>query len=280
MNLPKVLFLDMDGTILRSDHSLTPRTIKAVKSISKAGCIVCLATGRSWESVKPIYDILKLSGPTICYNGAMVIDGPEGNCIFESKMNETAARFVIAEARTSGCEMIAYRHRELIFEKRGPEIEAYGVRTKLPGTIVDFDSLRTLEFTKAIVLSDQSKLMRLKLLLENHFSDELLSITFSNLRFLEVMAGRIDKGRGLVGVCKILDIARETTVSIGDDWNDLAMLEATGDAWIMGGAPLELMAKFPPSRVALSANQDGAARVMEAMLDKAARGREALKKNE
>jgi len=266
MNLPKALFLDMDGTILRSDHSLAPRTIRAVKSISSSGCIVCLATGRSWESVKPIYDILELSGPTICYNGAVVIGNPVGDCVFESTMNEAVASFVIAEVRTSGCEMIAYRHRELIFERRGPEIKAYNVRTKLPGKIVDFDSLHTLEFTKIIVLSNQNTLARLKLLLGNQFSNEVLSITFSNSRFLELMAGEIDKGKGLMEVCGILNIAREATAAIGDGWNDLAMLEATGDAWIMGGAPQALMAKFPPNRITLSADQDGAARVMETML--------------
>jgi len=266
MNLPKALFLDMDGTILRSDHSLATRTIRAIKSISRAGCRVCLATGRSWESVKPIYDRLGLRGPTICYNGAVVIGGPAGDCVSESTMDEGVARFVIAEVRASGCEMIAYRHRELIFERRGPEIKAYNYRTKLPGTIVDFDSLHTLEFTKVIVLSNQSMLMRLKFLLRSRFSDELLSVTFSDSRFLELMAGKIDKGRGLVEVCGILNVAKESTVAIGDGWNDLTMLEASGDAWIMGGAPQELMAKFPANRVALDANQDGAARVIEAML--------------
>jgi len=268
MIFPKALFLDMDGTILRSDHSLAPRTIRAIKSIGRAGCAVCLATGRSWESVKPFYDILELRGPTICYNGAVVVSGPNGDFAFESTMDETAAKFAIAMVRESDCEMIAYRHRELIFERRGPEIEAYNARTSLAGTVIDFDSLRTLEFTKIIVLSNQGALMRLKALLESRFSNEKLSVAFSNPRFLELMAGQIDKSRGLVEVCEILGIDKDSTVAIGDGWNDFAMLEASGDAWIMGGAPQELMARFPENRIALSANQDGAARVMEAMLRK------------
>jgi len=266
MNLPEAIFLDIDGTILGSDYILAPRTIRAIKSIDRTGCTVCLATGRSWESVKPIYDTLELHGPAICYNGAMIIGDSAGKCIFESIMDEKAARFVICETRSRGCEMIAYRHRELIFERKGPEIEAYNVRTRLPGTVVDFDSLHTLEFTKAIVLSSQSVLMKIKLLLESRFSEESLSIAFSNPRFLELMAGNIDKGRGLVEVCKFLGIARKSTVAIGDGWNDLTMLETAGDAWIMGGAPQELMGRFPANRIALDVNQDGAARVMEAML--------------
>jgi len=267
MILPKVLFLDMDGTILRSDYSITPRTIRAIKSIGRAGCTVCLATGRSWKSVKPVYDILELKGPTICYNGAEVIGGPSGDPVFESKMDESAARFVIDEVRTArGYEMIAYRHRELIFEVRGPEIEAYNVRTGLAGTIVDFDDLQDLDFTKIIILSDQNALTEFKLVLENRFSDEKLSAVFSNSRFLELMAGKIDKGRGLLEVCVILGIDKKSTAAIGDGWNDLAMLEATGDAWIMGGAPHELMAKFPPNRIALDVNRDGAARVIEDIL--------------
>jgi len=266
MILPKALFLDMDGTTLRSDHSLTPRTIRAIQSIGRVGCTVCLATGRSWESVKPFYDILELHGPTICYNGAMVLGGSAGNSVFESKMDEATARFVIDAVRASDCEMIAYRHRELIFEIRGPEIEAYSVRTKMAGKIVNFDSLHVLDFTKIIVLSNQSALKHLKLLLEDQFSDKELSVTFSNSRFLELMTGKIDKGRGLLEVCAILGIDKKSATAIGDGWNDLAMLKAAGDAWIMGGAPHELIAKFPANRIAPDADQNGAARVIEAIL--------------
>ena len=89
---PDALFLDIDGTILRTDHSLSERVIRAVGAIGEAGTLVCPATGRSWEALEPLYDRLSLDGPAVCYNGAFVAEGPGGDALFEVTMDEEAAR--------------------------------------------------------------------------------------------------------------------------------------------------------------------------------------------
>lgn len=263
---PDALFLDIDGTILKSDHSLSPRVARAISSLREKGTLVALATGRSWEALKPLYDQLGLDGPTVCYNGAMIVEGPEGIRAYESDLDEIAGRFAIETARSAGLEMVAFRHSQLIYERRGPEIDAYHVRTSLPGSIVDFDTLETLEFTKAIIISDPESLKPVKKQLESRFSSDTLSITYSDPRFLEMMGGGVDKGRGLREVCRIHGIDISKSVAMGDGWNDLALLEAAGDAWVMGSAPEDLKAMFPANRIASDSDHDGAALVIEAML--------------
>jgi len=267
---PDALFLDIDGTILKSDHSLSPRVAGAVSALVDDGVLVCLATGRSWEALKPLYDKMGLIGPTICYNGAMIVEGPEGNVVYEKDVDEDAGRAAIEEARSKKLEMVAYRHSELVYEWIGPEVEAYFNRVALAARQVDFDSLETLEFTKAIILSDPSRLEPIKDSLESRFAGDKLSATYSDPRFLELMGGGIDKGRGLLEVCRENNIDPSRTVAMGDGWNDLALLEAAGDAWVMGGAPDELKARFPRERMALHSDMDGAAVVMEAMLNREA----------
>lgn len=263
---PDALFLDIDGTILRSDHSLSTRVADAVSALREAGTLVCLATGRSWEALKPLYEKLGLNGPTVCYNGAMIVEGPEGIPIFESDMDEAAGRYAIDSARSANLEMVAFRHSNLIYEHRGTEIDAYHVRTSLPGSIVDFDALEALEFTKAIIISDPERLEPVKRQLESEYSPDVLSITYSDPRFLELMGGGVDKGRGLREVCRIHNIEVSKSVAMGDGWNDLALLEAAGDAWVMDGAPDDLKARFPADRIAPDSDQDGAAVIIEAML--------------
>lgn len=263
---PDALFLDIDGTILKSDHSLSPRVAEAISSLRAAGTLICLATGRSWEALKPLYDKLELNGPTVCYNGAMIVEGHDGVRVFESDMDESAGRFAIDTARSDNLEMVAFRHSELIYERRGSEIDAYHVRTSLPGRVVDFDTLETLEFTKAIIISDPERLKPVKMQLESQFAPDTLSITYSDPRFLELMGGGVDKGRGLREVCRIHNIDVAGSVAMGDGWNDLALLEAAGDAWVMNSAPEELKAKFPSDRIALDSDHDGAALVIEAMI--------------
>ena len=266
MTRPDALFLDIDGTILKSDHSLSPRVAGAVSALVEAGVLVCLATGRSWESLKPLYDKLGLVGPTICYNGAMIVEGPEGIVVYEKDVDEDAGRAAIEEARSRKMEMVAYRHSELVYEWIGPDVEAYFKRVGLTARQVDFDSLENLELTKVIIISEPARLAPIKDSLENRYSGDRLSATYSDPRFLELMGGCIDKGRGLLEVCRENNINPSKTAAMGDGWNDLALLEAAGNAWVMGGASEELKARFPRDRIALNSDLDGAAVVMEAML--------------
>ena len=264
---PEALFLDIDGTILKSDHSLSTRVAEAVTALRVTGTLVCLATGRSWEALKPLYDRLELQGPTICYNGAIIVEGPEGTNVFEKDLDEETARAAIIEARSLKLEIVAYRHSDLVYERMGQEIEAYKNRVKISGYAVDFDTLEKLEFTKAIIFSEPDRLEPVKESLEKRFAPERLSAMYSEPRFLELMGGGIDKGRGLKEVCRIHNIDPAATTAMGDGWNDLALLEAAGDAWVMGGASDNLKARFPSNRIALSSEEDGAAIVMEAMLE-------------
>ena len=263
---PEALFLDIDGTILKSDHSMSLRVADAIEALRAAGTLICLATGRSWEALKPLYDRMGLKGPAICYNGAMIVEGPEGNVVFEQDLGDEVSRAAITEAKARNMEMVGYWHSKLLYEKKGPEVEAYVSRVKIPGGSVDFSSLEKLEFTKTIIFSEHEMLEPLKADFEKRFSSDKLSATYSDLRFLEFMGGNIDKGRGLVEVCRIHGINPENSTAMGDWWNDLALLQAAGDAWVMGGASDEMKALFSSDRIALSVEEDGAALVMEAML--------------
>ncbi len=266
MHRPEALFLDIDGTILKADHSMSPSVAEAIQALRAAGTLVCLATGRSWESLKPLYDRMGLKGPTICYNGAMIVEGPEGNVVFEQDLGDEVSRAAITEARARNMEMVGYRHSKLLYEKNGPEVEAYISRVKIPSGSVDFNSLDKLDFTKMIIFSEHELLETLKAKFEKRFSSDKLSATYSDPRFLEFMGGNVDKGRGLVEVCRIHGINPGSSAAMGDGWNDLALLQAAGEAWVMGGASDKMKTLFPSDRIALSAEEDGAALVMEAML--------------
>lgn len=80
------------------------------------------------------------------------------------------------------------------------------------------------------------------------------------------MDGGVNKGRALRNICQIHGIPLNMSAAMGDGWNDLEMLEAAGTAWVIQSAPAELKARFPADRIALSAESDGAAIVMENML--------------
>ncbi len=74
----KLLALDLDGTLLERDSTLPEENRLAVAEALVAGIDVVLVTGRSWRATKPIYDALGLTGPAICYLGALVVADGSG----------------------------------------------------------------------------------------------------------------------------------------------------------------------------------------------------------
>ena len=74
---PRVVALDVDGTVLDHDGSLPAEVRAAVRAVADAGVPVVLATGRSWHSTLPVVEQLGLAtGPSVCSNGAVIVDFP------------------------------------------------------------------------------------------------------------------------------------------------------------------------------------------------------------
>lgn len=77
----RLLALDLDGTILDRNAQLPEANRLAVQAALAAGIEVILVTGRSWRATRPYYEALGLSGPAICYLGALVVAGPSGRVL-------------------------------------------------------------------------------------------------------------------------------------------------------------------------------------------------------
>lgn len=85
-----MLALDLDGTLLDRQSRLLDETRQAVLDAIAAGLQVVLVTGRSWRSTRPIYDQLGLTGPAICYLGALVVADGTGRILRHRPLAEAA----------------------------------------------------------------------------------------------------------------------------------------------------------------------------------------------
>ncbi|GIG88991.1 HAD family hydrolase [Plantactinospora endophytica] len=72
--LPRLVATDLDGTLLRADKTVSPRTVEAISRISAGGVDVALVTGRPIRWLRHVYDQLGTPLPTVCANGAVVYD--------------------------------------------------------------------------------------------------------------------------------------------------------------------------------------------------------------
>lgn len=254
----KACFFDIDGTLVRTDHTISRPVIDAVQRLEQEGVAPIIATGRSYEALLPVKETLGIHSPLICYNGAMIVDGSDGTVLKHHTLPEKEARAVIAIARKLDYHILAYRSGELIYEKERPEAEEYYNRIKLPGKIVNFDEIDELKLTKCLMIADHEKLLPVKKeIMEKH--SEKLNAFNSDPRFLEIVPAGIDKAGAVREVMNLLGGTVEESMAMGDGFNDLPMLEAVHWGVVMANALPALREKFPPERTAPHCDKDGVA---------------------
>ncbi len=67
-----LIAIDMDGTLLKSDKTISAYTIETIKDLQRQGHIIVIASGRPFRAIKKYYEMLDLNTPVICYNGAYI----------------------------------------------------------------------------------------------------------------------------------------------------------------------------------------------------------------
>jgi len=260
----KITAFDMDGTLLRSDNTLSERTVKAVRAVQKAGVTPILATGRSYESLKPYKERLGIDAPLICYNGAAVIDAATEQPVFSHILDEQDARAIIDIARKHHVHLQAFHDFALVYEKTRDESQFYERHTGLSGSVVNYDEMGELRFLKAMFVGEHEVL--------EEIADEVKAVcgervygVFSLPFFFEMMHPNAGKLNALRESAAYLGVKREEVMVFGDGHNDLDMLTWAGIGVAMENAAEEVLSAVPYR--ALSNDADGVARFLEEYFD-------------
>jgi len=239
---PRVVALDVDGTLVDDHQQLHPRTRAAVRAAGAAGVHIVLATGRMYRSVLPWARELDVRAPLICYQGAMVramptdaspvVDGvPQGEVLAEDAVDPACALRALDVARTGGWHIQAYRGDVLYCEQERPEAHLYARIAHVDFTLVDdLAPLMEAGSTKVVcVVTDEAAAQRCEDALRAALGDGA-RVVRSQPEFVEVTSPRAGKGRGLRVVCEQLRVRLDEVVAVGDAPNDVDMLEAAGFA--------------------------------------------------
>lgn len=240
---PRLVAVDLDGTLLNSDHRLSERTIATMRRLEGAGIPVVISTGRSYEGMMRFKNEIGLKNPVVCYNGAVIADGGSDRILHQWLLSADIARSALDYARERDFHLQFFRDGELYFERRREESEYYEASTGLTGHVTDFDSWDNLEVTKALMVLPPSRgsgefpeLHEAKARFEALFGERLYC-ALSKPFYLEFINGRGSKGNALLQVCKDMGIRAEEIAAFGDGFNDLEMLEVAGISVAMSNAP-------------------------------------------
>lgn len=231
MSERKILFTDLDGTLLSDDKTISEKNTKAVKEALDKGHYVTVATGRAVESARHVVRKLGLTLPgcyVIAYNGAVIYDSASDRILMEKKVPMQYVQHLIEKADEAGIYIQAYSNRHVLTRVHTKELSYYCQKTKMPYKIVPsvLDAL-TEETNKVLLieLDDKKKLERFQK--ENlSWSEDKLSSFFSCDEYLEYCPLDTTKGSAISYLCNFLNIPIKNTIAVGDERNDISMLEA------------------------------------------------------
>jgi Cof subfamily protein (haloacid dehalogenase superfamily) len=249
----KAIMLDLDGTLLSSDHKISDIDKEVLKKLEGKGIKIFLATGRSYDSMRQYHEELNLTTPSICYNGAKIIYSNEKQK--EYPVKERSLKTLIEIAREYKTHMNIYQH-EIWFSENitNEETEVYKEISGLEPVKKDFDQLDEMFSTKVLYIGENEKLLKIEKDIKNKLGRSVHT-TFSKPFFLEVLDKDVNKGTAMKNIMEEENISLSQVIAFGDGLNDKEMLETAGIGVAMGGAFEEL--KKVADYVTISSNESG-----------------------
>jgi hydroxymethylpyrimidine pyrophosphatase-like HAD family hydrolase len=261
--LPRLIAIDLDGTLLRSDGSVSARTRRALGRAVAAGIALVVVTGRPARHVRELEGGEHLGALAICLNGALVYDLERHAVVSETRIPAAVAGELIERLR-AGLPGICFAVEVGLDHGWEPAFGRWRARPEA-AQLAPGDALILCQrgVNKLIVvhpdLSPEELLAR---------SGDLVagraSVTYSGAPFLELGARQVSKASALVGYCAERAIDRSRVVALGDMPNDLSMLAWAGRGVAMANAHPTVLAAT--TEVTRSNDEDGVALVIERLL--------------
>lgn len=245
--LIRLIASDIDGTLLPYGQNELPASLfKTISRLLGEGIMFCAASGRQYHSLRKLFAPIADEICFLCENGAAVF-GP-GSEESAPLLSETAF------SRKDAMDVIS---DILSFPGCSPLISSPGM-SYLCSPDAGYYNLMADQKSYLITCIDDPEEIEDDIVKISAYCPVDLSEAESKLaplwrdRFNVAVAGRewldftiADKGNGLRELCRALQIDRTHVASVGDNWNDLPMLEYSGEPWIMSDSDPALLRLIP-----------------------------------
>jgi Cof subfamily protein (haloacid dehalogenase superfamily) len=256
---PRLAAIDLDGTLLRSDGTVSQRTRDALAAARASGLTIVFVTARHPGSVIPIARAAGVGGFAICSNGATVFDLDAGRVVHERVLeSEIAARLVRAlRERVPGVLFAVESRAEMAFE---PEFRAWEWEPPEGTRLADGLELVADPVTRLIARHPDYELEVLAALAREVAGDSA-TVVVPGVWTVELSAVGVSKASALAELCEELGLEAADVLAFGDFLNDLPMLAWAGQAVAVANAHPDVIAAA--DEVTASNDEDGVAAVLE-----------------
>jgi Cof subfamily protein (haloacid dehalogenase superfamily) len=275
----RLLALDLDGTLLNSRGELTDENREAITAAEDAGVLVTIATGRRYRDARPVGLELELNAPLVTHNGALVKYAESLETVAASLLDLETTREIVRVGKQYGGDALVsadpHGKGALLYDRVSDDnipLQRYlSWSTRLHGDeaaqavshVADLhDALPEHEVIHISFSGACEPMSRMLSFLDSELSDSvtILPTIYPRLDFtlIDILPPGSSKGTGLERLSDIEGLTPENVMTIGDNFNDLGMLEFAGTPVVMGNADPSLLER-PEFYKTLSNDENGVA---------------------
>lgn len=279
----RFLALDLDGTLLTSRGELSERNRRAIEEARERGVRVAVVTGRRFRDARPLALELGLDVPVISHNGALTKHARTLETVSVRLLPLAAAREVLRIGREQNLDVMISDDADglgvLVYDHINEENDAFR---------------RYISWSRRIHGDEAEEAVRRVARLEEYLDHEPVHISFSgtcaamealgevlkcelgesikalatvypkmDFTLIDILHPQASKGAGVAAAASEAGITREEVMAVGDNFNDLEMLEFAGTGVLMGNADASLRREKTSLHVTATNDEDGVAQAIE-----------------
>lgn len=253
-----LIALDLDGTLLKDDKTISPKTKEVIIKAKEQGHVVMIATGRPFRSSEQYYRQLDLDTPIVNFNGAFIhhpLDHSWGS--YHSPMDINVAMDIVDTCTSFDFHNIIAEVKDDVFfhyhDEKLLDLFSFGNSHVTTGDLRNF--LRDSP-TSLLIHTEEEQSKQIRQHLSAVHAEVIEHRSWASpWHVIEIIKSGLHKGVGLKKIAEYYHISRERIIAFGDEDNDLEMLEYAGHGVAMGNAidPVKNIA----NDITLTNEQDG-----------------------
>ena len=247
-NLYKLLAVDVDGTLVGKDGTISVEDREALAKAGDLGIQVSLSTGRTAQGCLRIINYLSLDGHHIFFDGALVSNPEQGEEVYVQPISKAVVRQTVEFAHWHKIDLELYSTIRYFSERETWSTNAHRQFFGVEPAIVDFSELweRETIIKEGLVVSIPQQAANARSFCRQfgdslHFS-RARTPAYPGIDFINIVAPEVSKGEALGALASYMGISLSEVIAIGDGANDIPLLTSAGLAIAMGNASDEVKA--------------------------------------
>lgn len=241
----KCISIDLDGTLLSSQHEISAENVKVLTELKDSGHCLILNTGRAYADVIKLKAVQNMEIPIFCINGS-VLYSEARELLYEATLTNSTYKSIFAILKDLGVGILVYTNYGG-FPSTLPPLHGKS-KQELDVLFQDFDYeeiLRkdNLKIYKLIALVHPDQIEKIAEVQAALSGIDEISIASSFPNNVEITSNEAHKGKALLRYQKMMNLSFEEIIAFGDGGNDLAMFEVATTSVAMGNAPVHVQQK-------------------------------------